>query len=408
MIKGFLIFGILFSLRAQALVGLESLESKLAEVNQALLSLKQQTEAQETLYSSSWSEFYPSFNAVGGWAQNKTDELSTDQKGYVGYIEGRYSLFNGLKDHSILNQKEIDLKLARAELESKKRELRLSLIETVSDMIGIHKLQVILEEEYKITQTQKQMAAKKVSAGLTGSVDNLEFDLRESEIQIEKNQADELHREAHQKLIKLFGEDITDAELDRLDFSSLDELVKLTKQFNIKNNIEYQKTELALLKGQYEKSEIRSEFLPKLDFTFNAGRLTPSENTPMQFNEYKYGLALTFPLFSGFNTYYKTKSANSQILAAEKNKIQKSIDMTSDFNILNSKIVKLSELYKINDLKYIKSQKYFDLTLAEYKRGVKNSPDLVGATERLFLSKKKKYEILKELEILKVKLENLL
>lgn len=408
MIKSLLIFGILFSLRTQALVGLESLESKLVEVNQALLSLKEQTEAKETLYSSGWSEFYPTFNAVGGWAQNKTDELVTDQKGYVGYISGRYSLFNGLKDISVLNQKNIDLKLARIELESKKRELRLSLTETLSDMIGLHKLQAILEEEYKITQTQKQMAAKKVSAGLTGSVDNLEFDLRESEIQIERNQVDELHTEAHQKLIKLFGEDIADAELDRLDFNSADELVKITKQFDVKNNIEYQKTELARLRSQHDKSEIRSEFLPKLDFTLDIGRLTPSENTTMQFNEYKYGLALTVPLFSGFNTYYKTKSANSLILAAEKNKTQKNLDMTSDFNILKNKIAKLSELYKLNEIKYTNSQKYFDLTLAEYKRGVKNSPDLVGATERLFSSKKKKYEILKDLEILKVRLENLL
>src|SRR3989338_5891193 len=109
MIKGFLIFGVLFSLKAQALVGLESLQSKLAETNPALLSLKQQTEAKETLYSA-------------GWSQNKTDELVTDQKGYVGYIEGRYNLFNGLKDISILNQKHIDLKFVKIELESKKRE----------------------------------------------------------------------------------------------------------------------------------------------------------------------------------------------------------------------------------------------------------------------------------------------
>ena len=61
----------------------------------------------------------------------------------------------------------------------------------------------------------------------------------------------------------------------------------------------------------------------------------------------------------------------------------------------------------INDKKLVNSQKYFDLTLGEYKRGIKNSPDLVGATDRLFLAKKKKYELLKELEALKVKIENI-
>ena len=52
------------------------------------------------------------------------------------------------------------------------------------------------------------------------------------------------------------------------------------------------------------------------------------------------------------------------------------------------------------------AEKYYDLTLAEYKRGVKNSPDIVGATERYFDSKKKKIEIQKELELVQLQLNN--
>lgn len=406
--KSFFVFLMLLGSIANALVGIEGLSSRISERNQELSSLKQQVESKEALYASGRSGFYPVLNAVGGWAQNKTDDdLGTVRKGSIGYIEGRYNIFNGFKDHSALNWKEIDLKLTKIELESKQRELRLALTEAASDMILLHKLQNILEEEYKTTQIQKQMAAKKVAAGLTGSVDNLEFNLRESEIQIEKNQIVQLHTEAHQKLIKLYGEDISDSELDRISFSNIEELVNQTKKFSLENNLEYQKSDLRLLKAQYEKSEIRSDFLPKLDFTFNVGRLTPSENTPTQFNESKYGLALTVPLFSGLDTYYKTKSARYQIASTERLKIQKTNDVQSDFDILKSKAIEFNELYKINESKLVNSQKYFDLTLVEYKRGIKNSPDLVAATERLFSSKKKKYEILKELELIKVKIENI-
>lgn len=407
MVKSFFVFLMLYGPCAMALVGLEGLSSILSEKNQELSALKQQVESKEALYNSSRSGFYPTLNAVGGWAQNKTDDLAAVQKGYVGYIEGRYNLFNGFKDQSVLNQKEADLKLSKIELESKQRELRLALTELVSDMILLHKIQSILDDEYKITQIQKQMAAKKVAAGLTGSVDNLEFDLRESEIQIEKNQIEQLHKEAHQKLIRLYGEDITDSELDRISFSSIEELVHQTKKFSLENNLEYQKSNLYLSKAQYEKSEIRSDYLPKLDLTVNVGRLTPSEIAPTQFNESKYGLTLTLPFFSGLDTYYKTKSAHSQIALTERLKIQKTNNAQSDFNIFKNKTIELSELYKINESKLVNSQKYFDLTLSEYKRGIKNSPDLVGATERLFSSKKKKYEILKELELLKIKIDNI-
>lgn len=411
MTNNFLVFfsalAILFSLRVQALVGLESLESKLIEKNQELLSLKEQIEAKETLYSSGRSGFYPVVNIVGGWAQNKTDDLTVTQKGSVGYVEGRYNIFNGFKDQSGLNQKDTELKLAKIELVTKTRKLRLLLTETLSDMIRIHRLQKILEEEFEITQIQKQMAAKKVSAGLTSTVDNLEFNLRESEIQIERNQIEQLHNEVHQKLVILYGEDVSEVELDKLTFSSFDDLITSTKIFSVENNPDYQKSELNLSKAESEKKIIRSDFFPKLDFTYSVGRLTPSENSPIKYDESKYGITLTLPLFSGFDTYYKTKAAGFEVLAAEKLKFQKKNDVQAEFNILKNKVHELRELYKINEFKLTNSQKYFDMTNVEYKRGVKNSPDLVGATERWFLSKKKKYEILKDLEILKVKIESL-
>lgn len=408
MMKSFFIFLILFSSSANALVGMDSLTVKLFEKSPELSSLKQQMESKEALYSSNRSGFYPSFNAVGGWAENKTDEFATVQKGYVGYIEGRYNLFNGFKDQALLNQGEIEFKLMKIEVESKQRELKATLTEITSDMILLHQLQKILEEEHEVTQLQMRMAARKVSAGLTGSVDNLEFKLRESELQIEKNQIDQLHKEAHLKLIKLFGEDVTDADLSAIEFSAIDNLSIQNKKLTLENTLEYQKAQLNLSRAEYEKSQSRSDFLPKLDFTLNVGRLTPSENTPTQFNESQYGIILTIPLFSGFDTYYKVKSSKFQVSSAEKNKIQKEKDVTVEFNVLQSKASELMKLYTINESKLTNSETYFNLTLSEYKRGVKNSPDLVGATERLFSAKKKKYEILKELELLKVKTENLM
>lgn len=407
MIMSFLILVMLLSQKTNALVGLESLQSKLFQENQELSSLKQQVESKEALYSSTTSGFLPSVSAVGGWAQNKTDDLATIEKGNFGYIEAKYNLFNGFKDYSVSNEKEINLKLAKIDLEEKQRTLRAELTEAVSEIIYLHKLQNILEEETKTTQLQKQMAAKKVAAGLTGQVDNLEFDLRESEIEVEKNQIDQLHNEAHQKLVKLFGKELTDSELEQIAFASIDELGKSSKELILENNLGYQKSNLNLSKSRTAKMESRSDFLPKLDFTMNVGRLTPTENTPIQFNENKYAITLTIPLFAGFDTYYKTRSANLDISAAEKSLTQKNSDVTSEFNILKAKTFELIKLYKINEIKLGNSQQYFDLTLGEYKRGVKNSPDLVSATERLYTSKKKKFEILKELEILKVKIENI-
>lgn len=402
-----LLFFMLFnSLIANALEGIESLEIKLFELNQEIASHKKIVESQEALHRSSNSGFYPTLNAVGGWEQNKTDEISETQKGYVGYIEGKFNLFRGFKDHSAMGLREIALQIAKLDLEEKRREIRLRLTELSSDMIGLHKLQALLDEEFRVTQTQKQMAAKKVSAGLTGSVDNLEFELRENEIQIEQRQISQLHQETHQKFIALLGQDVPDVDLEKMDFSSADSLLKGITQVKIENTIAYQKSVLSKARSELEKKEVRSDFLPSLDFSYSAGRLTPMDSGSMKFNESKYTVLLTIPLFSGFDTYYKNRAANLNIESAEKMKSQKLRDTESEFNITKMRLSELGALFLINEKKLVNSQKYFDLTLAEYRRGVKNSPDLVNATERWFSSKKKRIELLKELEILKVQLES--
>lgn len=406
--QGLFVFSILcITSSALALVGIDELSQNLYQKNQEILSLEKIIESKEALVQSSRSAYYPTLNAVGGWGQNKTDDLAATQKGYFGYAEGKLNLFRGFKDQSVSSQKEVDLKISKLGLESKKRELRLELTQIASNMILLHKYQSILEEEYKTTQTQKQMAAKKVAAGLTGTVDNLEFDLRENEIQIEQKQIQQQHLEAHQKFIKLFGEEISDSLLEKIDFSQFENLNLYSGQIIIENSLEFQKAKLSEDLSEFEKNEIKADYLPTLDFTYSFGRLTPSEVSPSQFNESKYAIQLTIPLFSGFETYNKSKSAFLNVSAAEKIKFQRRNDIESEFNILKTKVSELSSLYSINEKKILSSQKYFDLTLAEYKRGVKNSPDLVGATERLFSAKKKKYEYLRDLEMLKVKIENL-
>ncbi len=405
--QGLFIFLLFFiNLKANALEGIRNLERNLFEKNQEIKSLENNIEAKQALRNSANSAFYPTLNAVGGLSQNKTDEVPFIEKGYLAYVEGQLNLFRGFRDQSFGRLKEIDFRVSGLDLEAKKRELRWQLTEILSDMIFFHKFENILAEELKVAQLQKQMAGKKVSAGLTGPVDNLEFELRETEILIEQKQIAQQHLESHQKLIKLFGEDLPDSVLGQIDFSRPDTLMKVATQTNIENSIDYKKADLTQSRIEIEKKEIKADFYPSLDFTYSFGRLSPSDDNPIKFNENRYALLLTIPLFSGFDTYYKTKSANLAHQSAERYKLQRLTEIKAELNISKTKMGELISLYEINEKRSIASQKYFDLTLAEYRRGVKNSPDLVSATDRLFVSKKKKFEILKELELLKVKLEN--
>ncbi len=391
--------------QSQALVGLENLESRLIVNNSQLLALQSAVSEKESLARAAHSEFYPTLNAVGGWQQNTTDELNKTEKGYVGYLEGKVNLFKGFKDSSVLDQNNIDIKISRLNYELKHRQMHSQLVEVISDMAFLHQFEKILDEESQLTAEHKKMAAKKVAAGLTGSVDNLEFELRETEIAIEKRQIQQRHNEAHQKLLAIFGEEIKDEELDKIYFSNIETFSKsLNANFVAENNLEIQNSIMTYQKIQFEKNELKADFLPSLDFSYSYGRLTATEDSHLKMNESKYAVLLTIPLFSGFNSYYKTQSLTGRLSTADHDKNQKIHEIHSFHSILKTKLQELLDLYQINEKKVVTINQYFEHTLAEYKRGIKNSPDLVSATERLFSVKKKKYEILRELEILNAQL----
>lgn len=401
-----LILGLFFSLRGYALIGADRFFNSVESANPEVLALQKNEESKQATDKASFSGFLPTLSAVGGWQKYTVDDPSESEKGYNGYLEGKLNIFRGFKDQSLSQRRAIELKIANIELEIKKREVRLELTRILGDMISLHKLQNILQEEFSVNKTQKQMAQKKVSAGLTSNIDNLEFELRENEILLEQKQIDQQHDENHQNLFKIAGTSFQDADLAQIDFSPDSVYLNLDSKMNSDQNLEYQKANLNQSIADLERSEIKSDFLPNLDFTYAMGRITATEENSFKLNESKYGVQLTIPLFSGLETYYKARSASllSQSLENTKNQIRNTVK--ADYESLITKMKELNYSYQINDKKILNTEKYYNLTLAEYKRGIKNSPDLVSATERYFSAKKKKLEILKSMELVKVKIDN--
>lgn len=405
--KMLLIFGFfVFSFEAKSIEGSSTLEKLLMEKNPSLSALENDVRSKENILKANYANYYPSLNAVAGWAENRVDNPLDREKGYVGYLEGHFNLFNGLRDSRAISSKEIDLQISKLDYEQLKRDLKVKITEVTGEMIFLHKLQSVLVLEENFTKQQKQMAAKKVSSGLTSSVDNLEFDLREEEIRIQQRQINQQHHEAHQRLIELVGTDIPDAELERLQFTDLNALITV-KPYKAEESPANTKSQLLSEQAELERKSVKGEYAPSLDFIYSYGRLTPNEEVPLSMNEANYKLQITIPLFSGFSTKYKENAAISISKNRNSLQLQTNLDTLSLYNSLHEKIKELTDLYNINERKLKTSEIYFNLTVSEYKRGIKNSPDLVGATERWFSAQKRKPEILKDLEITKSRLETI-
>jgi outer membrane protein len=386
-----------------ALQGSALLQERLLSNHLEIQSFEAEVKAQESIARSAQSGYYPTLNAVGGW-QNVDELRDGEHKGPVGYIDGKWNLFRGFRDRSMSTQAHVEFEIRKIILEEKRRSLRTELTEVLSEMVYAHQLEVLLDEENKLTQNHQKMASKKASAGLTGTVDNLEFDLRENEIEIQKRQLLLKHLEAHLKLKTLFGEDIQDAQLEKIKFDDFLSQDIAVPAFDRTRNPSVQKAKLRLDLAEAQKDEARSDFLPSVDFEYRFGHLTPDDTVAMKYNESRYGILLTIPIFSGLETQSKTRAQTFNVAAKEKEFTQSELTIEGQHKILGSQIKELLDLLRINDKRLKVSKKYYELTLGEYKRGVKNSPDVVAATERWFETQRRKFELLKELAILQAKI----
>jgi len=101
-----------------------------------------------------------------------------------------------------------------------------------------------------------------------------------------------------------------------------------------------------------------------------------------------------------------TSRAEQAALLAEAQaaKAQASFAKRSVENHIHSEMNELKLLHSFvheADGNIKRAERYYQLTQSEYTRGVKNSPDVLGASEKVFEARKRRLEILRDFQIAK-------
>ena len=77
----------------------DTLFTRALEKNAEYAAALKEKEAVQSQVSAAYSNFYPTLEAVGGWADWREDREPA--KGYLGYLRGQFNLFNGFKSMCI-------------------------------------------------------------------------------------------------------------------------------------------------------------------------------------------------------------------------------------------------------------------------------------------------------------------
>ncbi|AFY01866.1 TolC family protein [Bdellovibrio bacteriovorus] len=392
-----------FSLPAMAESSLSTLKKQLATNNPELRASSSRQQAQKNLAHSQWSPFLPELSAAAGYAKENT--LHDKDDGYVGYLSGRWNLFRGGQDWKEKGIADQESRVADLDHDITSRRLNRELGEAYYEaLLNTHFISVD-SEKIQFLHNQRSMAQKKINAGLTSNVDAIELDLEESTLsaEIESHKTD---LQISQDVIKslVYSDSVTNLStkeafprISEADFAKTD----------VSQNPALQKQQALEQSSHLRRQKAQGAYLPSIDLNAQYGRLVPQYEDPMDGTESRVSVLMTWTFFSGLDTRFKTAAAKELETSQGFEKANTQIQLNTQTESLRNKARELLALRSLLEKRQTLTQKYYDLTLSEYRRGIKNSSDLASATNSLFENRTRLLQVQKDLAVLKLKFDEL-
>lgn len=271
--------------------------------------------------------------------------------------------------------------------------------------LSIQKQIELKEDDFSAADKQIGAAKKRVDAGLATESDVLEFRMHQSVL---KNDLRGLKIDldlAFRELERIGGLNFKISNLkyeisDPVESLQLDGALKSA----LSNSVELEKKKLERTLAVAEKLSAWGRFLPRLSAEANYGKLQETDFVESRKNSWAIVGKVTIPLFNGGSSFRKIQEKNAE---ADRAELLLALESTRLRQLVGSLVVRQKELSQ--KLKGEKenldfTQTYFDLVVAEYRRGVKNSPDVASATDKLFEAKWRIFETWRDLSLAVIEL----
>lgn len=391
--------------------GTVAIAQLISEAEKNNLEIKEAEEKKNSaadFIKSKYGRFAPKLSVEGGPQSSTFDGEKSN--GTALYGKAEWNIYGGGTDAA-------DLELAKVEYEIQKQKLITLKNKIKNDVLKLYyEMQFLLEsislnqKALDLNSQQVKIAKAKNISGFTTSSDVLEFELRNSTLQSDlvllTQQLDQKSRELDVLLAKT-DESVPISvkghlERDPTRFNRDDLIAKAQK-----NNDQLLKLNLEIKQTETEKQQARSQLLPKVDLEAKYGKLSTEEKVFDNNDNYSVGLKVRIPLFSGLEDFHASKSMNSKLKASQLSMQQKNLALISEIDTSLDEMKALNTRLDLEEKNLELSEKYYKLTLDEYKRGVKNSPDMVGASERILEARIRNLEYRRNLKLTKIKIQSL-
>lgn len=349
-----------------------------------LKSMEKSIQASEYLVKSQYSNFSPRLSLEAGPQSSQYNLEKSSGNFFYGKFE--WNLYNGGIDSTEIERAKLLYNFELKKKESLRTKITFEVKKIYYELLFILESISLKERAIQINNEQTKIALAKKNAGLTSKSDVIEFELRDSTLNSDLILLRQQHHEKSRELSVLL-----DRQEDTRPIQVKGHLVRQQIYYDraqVLNKVKEQNFDLIesstdLKLALFDKKNSVAEFLPKINFEGQYGRLAGEGSLSSDNKDYQMLLKVSIPLFSGFQTWHVQRSLSAKIESKKINSDQRLLQVTAELDNTLNQIQVIQQRLDIEEKNLARSEEYYKITLSEYKRGLKNSPDMVGAAERL-------------------------
>jgi len=399
----FLMMGV-FSCNIFALeINSKNLKSLLEQKNARISASEMQVEAAKVREGVLARSFLPSVKLSASQESFKTGIESYKTQPTYG-VEGNINLFNGGRDklESTIRSKNTELQLVQ------KDQVIYSELQKVRtiywDIIYLINKKELFQSAIEINKSNAKSAQRRIKSGVATETDRVEFEMEAINLQRELRAAELQLTNNINSLMVVLNLDVSEKLefpeklIHDHEFESLMNHGVKDLEFAFKNS--QLNSQIHILQAEKEKRAL----WPKVDAFASYNQYNQREKdfqSNFDRDEYAIGIKLTVDLPSGIESNREAASQSYQANSAQtladiqKREIATHIkNEMNELNFLHDQVHDAEENIK-------RAEKYYQLTQSEYSRGVKNSLDVLGSSQRLYEMRHKKLEIIRDFQLSK-------
>ncbi len=380
-------------------INFEDLPSLVKEKNKSVQGATFSVQSGEARTGYLLRSYLPTLGVSVGGESFKSGEFGDTRQQPFGGIETKINLFKGGRDS-------LEGSVREKQLNASQQEQQKIYFEELTKARGIYwnlvfqkETQNIFKEALDLNEKNKGASEKRIQAGLATLTDRIEFEINKIQLEQDLRQAELMSSNFQRELNAVLGLS-PETNLETIDAAphQHDEGLLALKADLINSHREILQLKANQEAFEFQKKQFYRWWTPSIDGYAGYFLYTQREREAATRNaryETVGGIKVTLDIFDGFQSKAEGAAAGLQAMAFESLSLQRQKELEARFEAMKSELKVIHELVHIGEKNLKLGKLYFDRTLGEYKRGVKNSPDVLSATQK-YIEYKKRYSELRK------------